>query len=936
MVSLHKSDQSQLSFEMSTTAITEKPQGSKKPSLFLLDGMALVYRSFFALQRAGMSTKDGIPTGAAYGFLITLLKIFETGKPEYLAVAFDSKEKTFRHELYAPYKANRPEPPEDLIAQLELIFKLVEAFRIPILKQPGYEADDLIGSAVRQFEKQCEIVIVTPDKDLAQLVNEGVSILKPGRNRNELDTMGCDEVKKQFGVPPECFIDFLTLTGDSSDNIPGAKGIGPKTASKLLTTYGTLENVFAHIEELAPRSRKSLEEFETNRKLIQALVTIRTDIELDTTLPELASGEPDSVKLFGLLEKLEMNSVAEKIPHIFPGSTPPRTGLQEQSEPSFSPPEGAAYHLIDTEAALTELTNTLEKQSSFSIDTETTSLNTFEAELVGISICWKPGEAYFIHFTDKELSAKTFPGKLQDVLENPDIKKTGQNLKYDILVLKNHHVRLAPVGFDTMLASYVINPEEKHNLDDLAKKHLNHRTITYSELTGTGKKAIPIREVPIDRLTVYACQDADVALQLEQKQKILLGENSELEQLCVNIEFPLVEVLADMEYLGIALDTAQLERTAETVNRQLLELTERIYDTAGTIFNIDSPKQLGNVLFNVLGLPAKKTTKTGFSTNVQVLEDLSLIHPVAKDLLEYRSLQKLKTTYIDALPKILNPKTGRVHTSFNQHITATGRLSSSNPNLQNIPIRTPLGREIRKAFIPSTSDRYLLSADYSQIELRIAAEISQDSHLIDAFRNREDIHTATAKTIFDTDDITKDMRRKAKEVNFGVLYGIQPYGLAQRLNISQKEAKAIIDTYISKYPGLFRALQTTITEAAEKGYVTTLTGRRRYIENLRSRNRNIRMAAERAAMNTPIQGTAADIIKCAMGLVSEAIKKKRMQSAMLLQVHDELVFETTEEEKAALAEIAEGCMQKAAELCGLETVPVEVEIGTGKNWLEAH
>ncbi len=937
MASLNNTGHLQLTFDMNELSTAENPESYKeKPSLFLLDGMALVYRSFFALQRTAMRTKGGIPTGATYGFLTTLLKIFETYNPKYLAVAFDSKEKTFRHKLYAPYKANRPEPPEDLIAQLDVIFKLVEAMRIPVLKQPGYEADDLIGTAARKFEHQCSVYIVTPDKDLAQLVHDGVKILKPGKRQNELELLGDREIRERFGVSPDRFTDLLTLTGDSSDNIPGAKGIGPKTASKLLNTYGNLETVLEHLDELPSKSRESLQEFEPSRKLVQDLVTVRTDLDLATTLHELECGKVDGPKLFDLLEKLEMKSVVAKIPQIFPGTYPAAQNIPENPDSSVSPPEGTAYHLVDSESSVKELAKKLEKLDSLAIDTETTSLNTFDAELVGMSVSWKPGEAYFMYFTDDGLSAEKTLGTLKPVLENPAIEKTGQNLKYDILVLKKYGIRLTPVGFDTMLASYAINPEEKHNLDDLAARHLGYRTITYSDLTGSGKSALCMREVPVDKLTVYACQDADIALQLEQSQKTVLKENSELEQLCRNIEFPLVEVLADMEYEGIALDTAQLERTAETVNRQLAALTDRIYETAGASFNIDSPKQLGNILFNVLGLPAKKTTKTGYSTNVQVLEELASLHPVAKDILEYRSLQKLKTTYIEALPRMLNPQTGRLHTSFNQHITATGRLSSSNPNLQNIPIRTPLGKEIRKAFIPSNRSNYLLSADYSQIELRIAAEISQDPQLIAAFMNREDIHAATAKTIFDTDRITDDMRRKAKEVNFGVLYGIQPYGLAQRLNIPQKEAKAIIETYTSKYPKLFEALQKTISQAIEKEYVTTLIGRRRYIDNLRSRNRNIQKAAERAAMNTPIQGTAADIIKCAMSLIAKEIKKNGMQSSMLLQVHDELVFETTEQEKETLANMAADCMENAAKTCGLKTVPVEIEIGTGKNWLDAH
>ena len=940
MVSSSNPGQQQLTFDMSFSkdVATVSPTENEKPrQLFLLDGMALVYRAFFALQRTGMSTREGIPTGATYGFLTTLLKIREAYSPTHLAVAFDSAEKTFRHELYEPYKANRPEPPEDLVVQLDTIFDLIDALRIPVLKMPGFEADDLIGSAARQFEKECPVFIVTPDKDLAQLVHDGVRILKPGKKQNELDLMGANEVREQFGVGPERFTDFLTLTGDTSDNIPGAKGIGPKTAAKLLDSYGSLDNIMAHLDELPGKSRKSLEEFRERLGLVRQLVTIRTDLDLGTSFEEMACVHPDSEKLFRLLDKLELKTIAARVPQLFPGTARSENHDPEQSaEHLRRPHEGASYHLVDTERGVADLVEKLNARTSFAIDTETTSLDTFEAELVGLSVSWKPGEAWFVHCSKGGLETQTALGALRPVLENPAILKTGQNLKYDILVLKNHGIHLGPVGFDTMLASYVINPGEKHNLDDLAERLLGYRTTKYSDLVGTGRKAVPIRDVPLGVLTDYACQDADVALQLEESLAPALRENSSLDWLCRNIEFPLVKVLADMEYHGIALDTKHLAETAATVREALAGLTERIHETAGTPFNIDSPKQLGNILFNVLGLPSKKTTKTGYSTDVRVLEELSALHPMVRDVLEYRSLQKLRSTYIEALPKMLNPRTGRLHTSFNQHITTTGRLSSSNPNLQNIPIRTELGREIRKAFIPSTPEAYLLSADYSQIELRIAAEISGDSKLIDAFRNREDIHTATARVVFDTEDITADMRRKAKEVNFGVLYGLQAFGLAQRLNISRNEASNIIETYKSKYPALFDSLQNIIGEASGKGYVTTLLGRRRYIENLGSRNGNVRKAAERAAMNMPIQGTAADIIKCAMCLVSRRTADRKMQSSMLLQVHDELVFETSEEEREELTSIVEESMIEAAEICGLKTVPVEVETGVGRNWLDAH
>lgn len=919
----------------------------EKPALFLLDGMAIVYRSFFALQRAGLTSRDGAPTGAVYGFASALLKIFETYKPHYLAAVFDSKEKTFRHDLYPLYKANRPSPPEDLIVQLNAIFELLEAMDIPLIKTSGYEADDLIGTASRKFGKTCQIYIVTPDKDLAQLVHEGVKILKPGKNQNELELLGEKEIEEQFGVGPELFTQFLTLTGDTSDNIPGAKGIGPKTASTLLLKYGSLQNIYAHLADVSPKTRLSLEEFQPQLDLITKLVTIRTDLQIDVTMEALACGVPDMAKLLPLLQRLGLKTIASRLPAVFgdlmlnPSNEAPLLEQQVkepvEKEPELrSPQSGATYTLVNTEAELKELVRSLQGCQRIAVDTETTSLDTFEAELAGISLSIEAGKAYFISVTSGSLKTESTIEILRPILENPAIQKTGQNLKYDILVLKKYGIDLSPVGFDTMLASYVLDPEEKHNLDDLAALHLGYRTTTFDELVGKGKTKQHIFDVEPHKLSDYACQDADLALQLEEMFRKKLEGEKELLWLCENIEFPLVSVLAAMEYAGICIDSEHLAQASLEVKTELELLTEKIYATAGSPFNIDSPKQLAHILFDVLGLPTKKATKTGFSTNVEVLEELAALHPVAKELLEYRSLQKLKTTYIDALPKMVNPQTGRLHTSFNQFITATGRLSSSRPNLQNIPIRTALGKKIRRAFIPSSPEKWLLSADYSQIELRIAAEISGDPQLLEAFRNREDIHSATAKVIFGTDEINGEMRRKAKEVNFGVLYGIMPFGLARRLNIPQKEAKIIIDTYIAKYPGLFNALLNIIEAGRAKGYVSTLLGRRRYIPDLNSRNTNLKKAAERAAMNTPIQGTAADIIKCAMNLCSIRMAKNNMHSVMLLQVHDELLFETTDEEKESLSTLVEQAMIDAAISCGLKTVPVEVDVGTGKNWLDAH
>ena len=927
---------------------TESPLvNPEKPALFLIDGMAMVYRAFFALQRAGMTSQDGMPTGAVYGFATALLKIFETYKPNYLAAVFDSKEKTFRHDLYPLYKANRPAPPEELIMQLEAIFELLDAFNIPLIKAAGYEADDLIGTTTRIFEPSCQVYIVTPDKDLAQLVHDGVKILKPGKNQNELELLGTKEITEQFGVPPELFTQFLTLCGDVSDNIPGAKGIGPKTAAALLGKYHSLKNIYTHLDHLSPKTRLSLEEFKPRLDLITQLVTIRTDLQINFSLHELACGLPDRPKLVPLLQKLDLKTIASRVPAIFEAllqnpseETSPHkystSSPEEEHSTLLQPQAGTEYTLVDTAEKLEVLVESLHKASRIAVDTETTSLDTFEAELAGISISVEAGKASFISFAHDAVDLKHGLDILRPLLEQASLPKTGQNLKYDILVLKKYGIDLSPVGFDTMLASYVLNPEERHNLDDLAANHLGYRTTTYDELVRSGKTKLHIFEVDPKKLSDYACQDADLALQLEETfRKKLVGEK-ELLWLCENIEFPLVSVLAAMEYAGVSIDTPHLAKTSKTVEQELELLTEKIYAAAGSSFNIDSPKQLSHILFNVLKLPTKKNTKTGFSTNVEVLEELAPLHPVASTLLEYRTLQKLKSTYIDALPKMVHPTTGKLHTSFNQHITATGRLSSSNPNLQNIPIRTSLGKEIRKAFIPSSPDNWLLSADYSQIELRIAAEISKDPQLIEAFRNREDIHTATAKVIFGIDEITGDMRRKAKEVNFGVLYGIMPFGLSKRLNISRSEAATIIDTYKSKYPGLFIALQNIIELGRKNGYVSTLLGRRRYIADLNSRNTNIQKAAERAAMNTPIQGTAADIIKCAMNLCSQRMKKSSMKSVMLLQVHDELLFETTDDEKKPLSIMIEQAMIDAAISCGLKNVPVEVDTGIGKNWLEAH
>ncbi|ACF15085.1 DNA polymerase I [Chloroherpeton thalassium ATCC 35110] len=925
-----------------------QPAERQKPSMFLLDGMALVFRSYYALMSARMQTQSGFPTGAIYGFINTILKIEETYRPDFLVVAFDSKEKTFRHEAFPDYKAQRPAPPTDLIQQLGKILEIVPAMGIPMLKRPGFEADDIIGTLTKKFEDRCNLFLVTPDKDFAQLVHDGVKLLKPARQNDEFLLYGAEEVKSHYGVYPEQFLDMLALMGDSSDNIPGAPGIGPKTAANLINRYGSIAKIYENLYELRPRARESLLKSKAALENGRFLMTIKTDMDIDLTLDDLKQKSPDLDFLLPLFEELEFRTLAARFK-----SSPEKKNEQAASDadlefnfganvdPNFQfakkqPRDLGNYTLIQDEDDLNQLAEKLGSLKEFAFDTETTSLTTLDAELVGISFSFAPGEAFFVYCAESALSRETAIRVLKPILENPEIGKIGQNLKYDMLVLKNYGVRVQPVRFDTMLASYVLNPDKTHNLDDLAADHLGLETVKYADLVGKGKSEKSIYEVEPKTLSDYACQDADVALQLKNVLEKALGENEPLKKICEELEFPLVGVLADMEHEGVRLDVAVLKTLSETLGTELGRVSKIIYDAAGEAFNLDSPKQLSEILFEKLKLPAKRRTKTGYSTDVRVLEELAESFPVAKQILEYRSLQKLKSTYVDALPNLVHPKTGRIHTSFNQHIAATGRLSSSNPNLQNIPIRTEIGREIRGAFVPSDAHHTLLSADYSQIELRIAAELSGDPTMLGAFQNREDIHSTTAKLIFETDEVTKDMRRKAKEVNFGVLYGIMPFGLAQRLDISQAEAKEIISQYKEKYPMIFSYLEGILDKARASGYVETLLGRRRYIRDLNSKNFSIRSAAERAAINTPIQGTAADMIKKAMLGIASDIHKQSLRSRMILQVHDELLFNMHESEVDILPELVQREMIEAAKAIGIRNVPIEVEVGTGANWIEAH
>ncbi len=928
-----------------------------RPTLFLLDGMALIYRAYYALMPARMQTKSGFPTGAAFGFTNTLIKLIENYAPTYIAVAFDSKEKTFRHEKYPDYKANRPLPPDELLMQLEKIYNIVQGYGIKTLKLPGYEADDIMGSLAKKFEPECDIFLVTPDKDFAQLVSEHIHILKPAKDDDTFERYGRQEVKEKYGVYPEQFIDMLTLMGDSSDNIPGVDGVGPKTAAALINEYGSLDTLLKNVHLIKKaKLRDNLLKAKNQLQLSRFLVTIKTDLQIEEPIEAFEQKPPLPELLIPVLEELEFKQFLARLKRNksiitddeWHTDTDNTTDSDEDISFDFganigedytsqlpTPQSVGHYTLINTPEGLTELIQKLEHAKEFALDTETTSLDALEAQLVCLSFAIKAREAYAVDFRHT-LSMQEALQHLKPILENPNIRKVGQNVKYDYIVLKNYDITLAPPYFDTMLASYVLNPDEPHNLDDMVAEYLKFRTVRYTDLVGTGKMQKCIEEVPIEDLKNYACQDADMALQLKGILYEKLSLEPALMTICTAIEFPLLRTLAEMEYAGIAIDTTVLSELSKTLDVAIQEAAQAVYAAAGETFNIDSPKQIAQVLFEKMKLPAKKRTKTGYSTDVKVLEELAEEFPIAGKILEYRSLQKLKSTYVDALPLLIHKKTGKVHTSFNQSVVATGRLSSSNPNLQNIPIRTPIGKQIRRAFVASRPDYMLLSADYSQIELRIAAELSGDETMQRAFKNGEDIHSATAKVIFETENITPEMRRKAKEVNFGVLYGIQPFGLAQRLDISQSEAKAIIENYKAKYPKIFEFLSWVLEQARTHGYVETALGRRRYFRDIKHKSFSIRNAAERAAINAPIQGTAADMIKLAMIQIDEQMHSEKLESKMVLQVHDELLFDAPKSELEVLSALVKKQMIEAARRAGLKTVPVAVEVGIGENWLVAH
>ena len=893
---------------------------SKTKSLYLIDGSSYIFRAYFGI-RQFLSTSTGFPTNALYGFINMLQKVVKDEKPDYLAVAFDSKEKTFRHKIYADYKANREAPPEDLAKQFPFFEPLVQAYNIYGVKVPGYEADDIIGTLAKMAAAEgFQVVIVSGDKDMMQLISPGIRMLDTMKNK----WFGEEDVKEKFGVSPDKVIEVMGLMGDSSDHIPGVKGVGPKTASELISKFGSIHDLYDRIDEVdKAKLKEKLVKDKDMALLSRQLVTINTDMELETKLQDLKCQAPDNTKLKDLFSEFEFSSLLGEL-----GEDP------EETPPAIE----SRYETILAKSDLEKWIKKLKGSKAFALDLETTSLHPVRARIIGISLSCEVGNACYIPLAHNYLGVPEQLGfdlalkKLKPLLEDKKIGKVGQNIKYDLIVLRNEGINLKGVIFDTMLASYILNPSgRRHNMDDLARDYLGRTTIKYKDVVGTASKEIGFDEVSIERATEYAAEDADITWRLYEKLSPLLKDNDL--KLFHDLELPLIEVLADMEIHGVKLDQKHLQKLSQKIHNLMGDREEQIYSLAGEKFNINSPKQLSVILFEKLELPVIKKTKSGYSTDVSVLEQLAEEHDLPEMILMYRQLGKLKSTYIDALQEDIYSKTGRVHTSFNQTVAATGRLSSSNPNLQNIPIRTELGREIRKAFI-AEGDNHLLSADYSQVELRVLAHLSEDEALMDAFQMGEDIHTRTACEIFGTTPahLDEEARRMAKAVNFGIVYGLSAFGLSRQLKIFPKEAKKFIDQYFALYRRVKVYMEETIAQAREAGYTETLMNRKRYLPDLNSQNRQVREAAERIAINSPVQGSAADLIKLAMIQLETKIRKKKLKSRMILQVHDELVFECPEEEEKTMKELVKKEMEEVVPL----KVPLLVDIGWGKNWNTAH
>ena len=910
--------------------------------------MAMAYRAYFAFINRPLVTSKGEPTSAVYGFINQLIKIFEDHKPDYIAVAFDSKEKTFRHDKYENYKSSRAKMPDDMFPQLDRIKQLIEVMNIPLYIIPRYEADDIIGTAAFKAEQLgLETFIITPDKDFNQLITDKVKVIKPGgKVSDEIVVYDTAKVKEEFGFEPGQMIDYLALIGDSSDDIPGVAGVGPKTATPLIQKYGSIENLYNHIDEIEkPALKNKLIEGKENAILSKDLATIHCEVPLEFNFENAKFTKPDFDSLRKIIVELEFKDIYNRLLSIYDSSSA-NAKLNEvvADDVTAFDESKVKYKLIKNLKEAEELADYLSKKELIVFDTETDSLNQFELNIAGASFSSKEGEGFFIPLQpdnygklisnpDERLSIEDFTKVFKKLFENKKIKKVCQNAKFDIAVMRNIGISVENFYFDTMLASYVIDPDQKHGMDDLSVKYLKYKPIPLSDLIGPKKDSSKIFEVETEPLGKYASEDADITYRLyEILDKEIKKEN--LTKIAYDVEFPLIPILEDMEREGIKIDNDALKSLSDDLQILIDNYTNEIYKSCGEEFNINSTKQLQEILFNKLGLQSGKKTKTGFSTDAKSLEYLRGEHEVIELLLEYRQLTKLKSTYADALPNLINPKTGRIHTSFNQTVASTGRLSSNDPNLQNIPIRTDRGKEIRKAFVPRDKDHVILSADYSQIELRIMAHISEDEALSKAFKEKEDIHRSTAALVFmvKPEDVTPDMRRKAKEVNFGILYGIGPFGLKTRLGVTQTHAKEIITTYFKTFKRVKNFMDDSVIRAKEKGYAETILGRRRYLRNINSSNRVVRQFEERVAINMRVQGTAADMIKLAMINIYKELEKRKAKTKMVLQVHDELVFDAHKDEVDELRPVIKKLMEEALPL----NVPVVVDTGIGDNWLDAH
>ena len=920
-------------------------------TLYLLDAYALIYRAYYALIRSPRINSKGQNTSAIFGFVNTLHDVLRKHHPDYLGIAFDPAGGTFRHEAYPEYKAQREATPEDIRQAVPVIKELIRAFRIPILEVPGYEADDVIGTLARKGAEQgLEVRMVTPDKDYAQLVTPNIKMVRPGSGSKPAEVMGEAEVCEKYGLTSTAqIIDLLGLMGDTADNIPGCPGVGEKTAVKLISQFGGIDELLSRTEELKGTMRKKVEENAEQIRFSKFLVTIKTDVPIQLDTEALRVQEPDREALRKIYEELEFRSFIKKLDEeveqsqknvsswgaLFDAESDELpTGINKPTHKTLKDVHHE-YIFIDNEEEAQHLCDKLLTFSTVAVDTETTSVEAITAKLVGMSFAVEGGRAWYVSVPRETEAAQRMVEIFRPLFENREILKVGQNLKYDLTVLANQNVHLAPPLFDTMLAHYLVQPELRHNMDYLAEIYLDYQTIHIEELIGPkGKNQRNMADLPPRQICDYACEDADVTLRLMKPLKKELEENG-LMRVFKDIEMPLMPVLAKMEQNGVVLDTEALAETGRHFTERMEQLEKDIFDLAGHPFLLTSPRQVGEVLFDELKLndKAKKTKSGQYSTGEEVLESLKPKHPIVGKILAHRGLKKLLSTYVEALPKLINPQTGRLHTSFNQAVTATGRLSSSNPNLQNIPVRGDDGKEIRKAFVPEEGCTFF-SADYSQIELRIMAHLSGDEHLVQDFREGRDIHAATAARVYHKpiEEISRDERRKAKTANFGIIYGISAFGLAERMEVSRTEAKELISNYFNTYPRVQQFIDESIEKARSQGYILTEFGRRRYLPDISSRNAVVRGYAERNAVNAPIQGTAADIIKLAMIRIDQRFEREGIRSKMILQVHDELNFSVWPEELDRVRLIVVEEMENAFTM----QVPLVAECGTGSNWLEAH